>query len=96
MGCSKSSFQRKDNFIRKKETQRGKRIKLENQIKQFGQNHKKLLSTNELAQLNEAIWALGNLLTENIERNLTFLKQHYYEYGSKANKLLAFQLKKSR
>lgn len=71
-----------------------KRKELEEQIKQLEQRHKSQLSTSDLTQLNEARRALGDLLTDNAERNLRFLKQRYYEHGSRASKLLAFQLKK--
>lgn len=40
--------------------------------------------------------ALDNLLTERVERSLTFTKQKYYDYGLKALKLLAYKLKKQQ
>lgn len=60
-----------------------KRKELEEQIKQLEQRHKSQLSTNDLTQLKEARRALGYLLTNNTERNLRFLKQRYYEDGSR-------------
>lgn len=59
-----------------------------------GKKHKSQLSTNDSTQLNKARMALGDLFTEDNERNVRFLKQRYYEHGSNASKLLAFQIKK--
>lgn len=41
-----------------------------------------------------AIQELDDLLMEKVERNLRFLKQKYYEHGSRASRLLASRLRK--
>lgn len=38
---------------------------------------------------------LNNLITENIEGNLRFTKQKYYENGNRASRLLALRHKKT-
>lgn len=71
-----------------------KQNKLEQKIKILEIQHKQNPTTENLKQLKEVRRELDDLLTEKVERNLRFLKQKFYEHGSRANRLLASQLRK--
>lgn len=77
-----------------KKTKIAKRTELEKKICKLEEHHKQNITVDNLTLLTEARRELDELLTDQVERILRFLKQSFYEFGSRASKLFAFQLRK--
>lgn len=71
-----------------------KRLELEKKVDNLEKQHKENITIENLHKLKEAKQELDDLLSDGIERNIRFLKQKYYEHGSRASRLLASQLRK--
>lgn len=80
----------------KKRNMNAKQRELEDKIGELEKKHKQTASSDVFKPLNDARRELNSLLSEKIEGNLRFTNQRYYEYGNRASKLLAFQLKKQQ
>lgn len=80
----------------KRKKKEAKQHELQENIKRLEQQHKKTPSTKLLDELKSLRRQLDQLVTEKIEGSLRFTKQKYYEYGNRASKLLALQLKKQQ
>lgn len=72
------------------------RVELKVKIKQLEQQHKAQPTAVLLTELREVHRALDSLLSNKIEGQLRFAKQRYYEHGSRASILLAFQVRKQQ
>uniref|UniRef100_A0A8C7WVF4 Reverse transcriptase domain-containing protein n=2 Tax=Oryzias sinensis TaxID=183150 RepID=A0A8C7WVF4_9TELE len=80
-------------FHRKKMRNR-KAEELQKKLTQLESKHKKNPLTSTLQQLKEVRNEIHNLSTQEIKKKLMYLKQKYYEGGSKSMKILAWKLKK--
>lgn len=69
---------------------------LEKQIHETELAFQNTQDTKLLASLKENRQKLDDLLTYKAEGALRFLNRKYYEYGNKASRLLAFQLRKAQ
>lgn len=79
-----------------------KKVKLETYQKQIEKlkglelNHKKTRDPETLNQIKEARKKVEDILMDEMEKKTRFLKQTYYEGGSKASKMLARRIKKQQ
>lgn len=67
---------------------------LQNKLKELESKHKLSLAQDTLGEIRKIRNEINNLATQEIKKNLMFLKQRYYESGSKSMKILAWKLKK--
>lgn len=81
-------------FIKKKKTQ--KLLNLQNQLTELEQKHSKSKDPQLLLQMRPLKQEIDKIYCDEIEKNLRFTKQRYYEAGSKAYKLLAWRLRKQQ
>uniref|UniRef100_A0A671WUY0 Reverse transcriptase domain-containing protein n=1 Tax=Sparus aurata TaxID=8175 RepID=A0A671WUY0_SPAAU len=64
-------------------------------LKELQKDHKARPGTNELS-IKKLQKEIDEILTEEVKKKLVFLKQGYYEAGSKAMKLLSYKLRKQQ
>lgn len=69
---------------------------LENKIKKLEKVYQVTKDTGTLNSLKEQRQKLDDLLTYKAEGQLRFANQKYYQYGNRASRLLAFQLRKEQ
>lgn len=69
-------------------------LELENKIKELEKKYQQSGKEEILTILKENRHKLNNLLTYKAEGQLRFTNQKYYEFGNRASRLLAFQLRK--
>ena len=81
-------------FIKKVKTQ--KLLNLQKQLTELEQQHSKIKDPQLLVQMRPLKQEVGKMYCEEVEKNLRFTKQRYYEAGSKASKLLAWRLRKQQ
>ena len=81
-------------FIKKMKTQ--KLLNLQNQLTELEQKHSKNKDPQLLLQMRPLKQEIDKIYCDEIEKNLRFTKQRYYEAGSKASKLLAWRLRKQQ
>ncbi len=67
---------------------------LQNKLKELEKKHKEKTAQYLLEEIMKTRNEINNLTTHEIKKNLMFLKQRYYEGGSKSMKVLAWKLKK--
>lgn len=79
----------------KKKTRNEKLETLKNKLKTLERQHKSDLARSTLREINIIRNEIDNLATQEIKKNLMFLKQRHYESGSKSMKILAWKLKKN-
>lgn len=65
-------------------------------LKILEQQHKNSNDTGLLHQIKEAKKTLNEILGDEVEKNMKFLKQTYYKVGPKATKLLARLIRKKQ
>uniref|UniRef100_A0A3P8NIL1 exodeoxyribonuclease III n=1 Tax=Astatotilapia calliptera TaxID=8154 RepID=A0A3P8NIL1_ASTCA len=80
----------------RKKRKEARRCELEAKIRYLEQQHKKAQTATLLSDLKMLRSELDSLLNEKIEGNLRFIKQKYYEQGSRASRLLAIRLRKQQ
>lgn len=73
-----------------------KQLQIENEIKRLENEHKQQRKKEVLDELKENRNKLDDLLTYRAEGALRFIDRKFYEFGNKASRLLAFQLKKAQ
>ena len=78
----------------KKRRQEQLKKQLETQVKFLEDKHKLNPSSDTMTKLKQKHAELNKLLTEEIERILTFTKQRHYDGGPNSIKILAYKLKK--
>lgn len=71
-------------------------LDLQKQLLDLEQQHSKNKNTQLLLQMRPMKQEIDNIYCDEIEKNLRFTKQRYYEAGSKASKLLAWRLRKQQ
>jgi len=67
---------------------------LQNKLKELERKHKMRQTQDALEEINKIRNEINNLATQEIEKKRMFLKQRYYESGTKSMKVLAWKLKK--
>lgn len=78
----------------KKKTKNEKMENLQKKLKELENKHKQSVTTNVLEEIKIIRNEINNLATLDIKKKMMFLKQKYYECGSKSMKILAWKLKK--
>uniref|UniRef100_A0A671TVT9 Reverse transcriptase domain-containing protein n=1 Tax=Sparus aurata TaxID=8175 RepID=A0A671TVT9_SPAAU len=78
----------------KKKMRNKKMGELQNKLKELEKKHKEKTAQDLLEEIRKTRNEIDNLTTYEIKKNLMFLKQRYYEGGSKSMKVLAWKLKK--
>lgn len=79
-----------------------KRVRLETYHKQIGklkeleQQHKQSKDSDIFKQIKEARKKIDDILLDEVERKARFIKQTYYEGGSKATKVMARRIRKQQ
>ena len=68
--------------------------KLESELKKLEKEHKKNVDERINQDIKRIKTEINDILAQEIEKNLMYMKQRYYEAGSKSTKLLAYRLKK--
>lgn len=81
---------------RLKKQREHKRLEIEKEIKRLECEHKKSRNTNSLDLLKQNRQKLDDLLTYKAEGALRYTSRKYYEFGNRASRLLAFQLRKAQ
>lgn len=71
-------------------------IQLEAELKQLKQNHKDTNDQKIRELLRKKKNEINQIYTKDIQKKIIFTKQKYYEGCGKANKLLAYRLKKQQ
>lgn len=95
--CAKAYIRGRISFVSaRKKRKEARRCELEAKIKHLEQQHKKAQTANLLSDLKGLRSELNSLINEKIEGNLRFVKQKYYEQGSRASRLLAIRLRKQQ
>lgn len=69
---------------------------MENKIKKLQVEHGMMMNKDIQTQLNAAKKAWETIEIQEIEKNLMFCRQTYYDNSPKALKILAIKLKKQR
>lgn len=78
-----------------KKRMRNKKVEdLRSKLKELESKHKWSLSQDTLEEIRKIRNEINSLEVQEIKKNLMFLKQRYYEGGSKSMKILAWKLKK--
>lgn len=72
----------------------GKLNKLESDLKKLEKEHKNNLEEKINQEIKRIKTEINDILAEEIQKKLMYMKQRYYEAGSKSAKLLAYRLKK--
>lgn len=78
----------------KKKNRNRKLEDLKNKLKELEGKHKIDSAQDTLREIKYTRNEINNLATQEIQKNLMFLKQRHYESGSKSTKILAWKLKK--
>ncbi len=81
-------------FLRKMKTQ--KLLNMQKQLKELEQQHSKSKDPQLLLQIRPLKQEIDKIYCDEVEKNLRFTKQRYYEAGSKASKLLSWRLQKQQ
>ena len=81
---------------REKKKKQAQQVELENMIKKLEREHKQLRNPEILRQLKAKRQQLDDMLTYKAEGALRFANREYYEWGNRASRLLAFQLRKAQ
>lgn len=67
---------------------------LQSKLRELEIKHKKSSTSEALQEIKKIRNEINNLATQDIKKKIMFLKQKYYESGSKSMKILAWKLKK--
>lgn len=78
----------------KKKERQGALDSLQKKLKDLELKHKLNSDRNTLQEIDKVRTEIRNITTHDVKRNLMYLKQRFYESGSKSMKLLAWKLKK--
>ena len=81
---------------REKKKKLAQQVEIENIIKTLESQHKQSRNPEVLSRLKENRRKLDELLTYKAEGALRFANREYYEWGNRASRLLAFQLRKAQ
>lgn len=78
-----------------KKKNRNKKLEdLKNKLKELERQHKIDSAQDTLREIKNTRNEIDSLATQEIQKNLMFLKQRHYESGSKSTKILSWKLKK--
>ncbi len=77
-----------------KRQKREKLNKLESELKKLENEHKNKVDERINQDIKRIKTEINDILAQEIQKKLMYMKQQYYEAGSKSTKLLAYRLKK--
>lgn len=69
---------------------------LKSDLKKLESEHKDRLTGHINQEIKKKRADINEIYVEEIQKNLLFIKQRYYEVGGKSTKLLAYKLKKQQ